>query len=69
VYVLSKGSVEEMKINIETKPVSMIRIDRSLVIAGMDSTLTSFNLKGKKNFSLLLPGQIVSLQCVQMIKG
>jgi len=52
VYVVSKGSVEEMKINIESKPVSMIRVDKTLVIAGMDNSISTFSLKGKKTNTL-----------------
>jgi len=52
VYVVSKGSVEEMKINIESKPVSMIRVDKTLVIAGMDNSISTFSLRGKKTNTL-----------------
>ena len=52
VYIVSKGSVEEMKINIETKPESMVRIDETLVVAGMDNSVIGFTLKGKRSYTL-----------------
>jgi len=69
VYLVSKGQVDEMKIQIESKPVGMVRIDRNLVIAGMDNTIKAFTLKGKKSYAVQLPEQIVSISSMPVLKG
>jgi len=40
----------------------MVRIDKTLIIAGMDNTLQSYYLKGKKNWTITLPSEIVAVQ-------
>lgn len=39
----------------------MVRLDKSLVIAGMDNILQSYYLKGKKNYSILMPVEICGI--------
>ena len=48
-------------IQIESKPVGIARCDKTLLIAGMDNTLQSYYLKGKKNFVVKMPSEIVSI--------
>ena len=47
--------------SIESKPMGIILYEKQLVIGGMNSTLNSFYLKGKKNFALLMPYPIVDI--------
>ena len=47
--------------SIESKPMGIILYEKQLVIGGMNSTLNSFYLKGKKNFSLIMPYPIVDI--------
>jgi hypothetical protein len=47
----------------------MVRIDKSLVIAGMDNSIKAFTLKGKKSYSVQLPEQIVSINPMPISKG
>ena len=68
-YQVSKNNVEEMKIQIESKPVGMARIDKTLVIAGMDNTIKAFTLKGKRSYQVQLPEQIVSINAMPVLKG
>lgn len=55
VYTIRSGRVVEPTYTLESKPIGLVRLEKTLVIACMDSTLHSFYIKGKKNFSLPLP--------------
>jgi Bardet-Biedl syndrome 1 protein len=37
-------------------------MDKTILVAGMDNTIQSFYLKGKKNFSVQMPSEILALQ-------
>lgn len=52
IYQIKNGSVQEQIISIESKPLGLVRFEKSILVAGMDNTIQSFYLKGKKNFSL-----------------
>ena len=47
----------------------MARVDKHLLIAGMDNTLQSYFLKGKKNWSIQLPSEIVSVSKMDHTKN
>jgi hypothetical protein len=56
VYIIRQGAVlTELYYSIDSKPIGMARLEKTIVIAGMNSTLYSFFLKGKKNFNLVMP--------------
>lgn len=62
VYLVRNGEVAtEITFAIESRPISMVLFEKQLVIAGMNNTLHSFYLKGKKNFTLTLPAPIIDL--------
>ena len=61
-YLIRNGEVvPDFVYTIESKPVGMLIFDKQVVIAGMNNTLHSFYLKGKKNFQLLLPSPILDI--------
>lgn len=61
-YLIRNGEVvPEFVYTIESKPVGMLIFDKQVVIAGMNNTLHSFYLKGKKNFQLLMPCPIIDI--------
>ncbi len=68
VYMISKGKVESV-IQIDSKPIGFAKLDKSLIIAAMDNTLQSFSVRGKKNFSISLPSQIVSIVKMESSRG
>ena len=47
----------------------MARIDKTLVIAGMDNTIKAFTLKGKRSYQVQPPEQIVSINSMPVLKG
>jgi Bardet-Biedl syndrome 1 protein len=62
VYLIRNGEVvPEFVYTIESKPVGMLIFDKQVIIAGMNNSLHSFYLKGKKNFQLLMPCPIVDI--------
>lgn len=61
VYVIRNGELSEQIFSIDSKPIGLILFDKQLVIAGMNSTIHSFYLKGKKNFHIQMPSTITSI--------
>jgi Bardet-Biedl syndrome 1 protein len=61
IYIIKNGEIQDQMFSIESKPMGFILYEKQLVIGGMNSTLNSFYLKGKKNFSLLMPHPIVDI--------
>jgi Bardet-Biedl syndrome 1 protein len=62
VYVIKNNEVmTDQVFSIESKPVGLLLFEKQVVIAGMNSSLHSFYLKGKKNFQLTLPSTIVDI--------
>ena len=62
VYVVRNAEVaSETVFAIESRPMAMVLFEKQLVIAGMNNTLHSFYLKGKKNFSLTLPAPVIDI--------
>lgn len=55
IYFFKNGVLQELEYRIDSKPVGMIKLEKTIVVAGMNSTLYSFYLKGKKNFGITMP--------------
>jgi Bardet-Biedl syndrome 1 protein len=50
-YIVS-GDKVETQIKIDSKPISIARLDKSLVVAAIDNTVQCYSTKGKKNWSI-----------------
>ena len=61
VYVIRNGELTDQCFTIETKPVGLILFEKQIVIAGMNNSLHSFYLKGKRNFNLIMPAPILDI--------
>ena len=61
IYQIRQGKVQDQEISIESKPVGLLRLDKQIVVAGMDNVVQSFYLKGKKSFSMTMPSEICTL--------
>jgi Bardet-Biedl syndrome 1 protein len=55
VYVIKNGVVTAQVYDIESKPVGMVYIEKSIVVAGMNNVISSYYGKGKKNYSIYMP--------------
>lgn len=58
----------DMTYDIESKPVGLCKIDKSIVIGGMNNVIHSFFSKGKKNYSIYLPSTITNMEKMVMKK-
>ena len=56
-------------VHIESKPVGMIKLEKTLVIAGMNRNVYSFYNKGKINFTKKMPADITDIQKMQVQSG
>jgi hypothetical protein len=66
VYCYSKEKLNPAPvISIDSKPLGMIKMERTIILAGMDNAIHSFYLKGKKNFSVQLKTEIVAIEKLQ----
>jgi len=52
--IIRNGILSEQFFRIESKPIGFLRFDKQLIIAGMNQTLNSFYMKGKKNYSITM---------------
>lgn len=59
----------EQEIAIESKPVGLVKFEKSLIVAGMDKTVQSFYLKGKKNWNITMPGEICTIAKMEHAKA
>jgi len=69
IYQIKAGKVLEHEITIESKPVGLVKFDKSLIVAGMDKTVQSFYLKGKKNWTVTMPGEICTIAKMEHAKA
>lgn len=53
----------------QAKILSIIRNEKSIVVATMDNHLHSYHPQGKKNFSIKLPAQITCLDLMDCKKS
>ena len=56
-----KGVIQEQEISIDSKPVGMVRFQKTLVLAGMDNSIQSFFLRGRKNYQLSMPSEVCGI--------
>ncbi|KAF0976347.1 hypothetical protein FDP41_004653 [Naegleria fowleri] len=66
VYTIKNGEVSGVVIELESHPVTMVRIDKTFVIGLMNSTIHCFNTRGKKQYSIYLPAPIKDMEVLDM---
>lgn len=68
-YKIKNGLVSQnFVVHIESKPMGLIKLDRTLVIGGINQNLYSFYLKGRLNFMKKMPAEIADLCKVDIRK-
>lgn len=61
-YQIKNGNVSNsFKVHIESKPTGLVKLDKTLVIAGMNQNLYSFYNKGRLNFTKAMPAEITDI--------
>lgn len=68
-YQIKQDKVLEQEIAIESKPIGLVKFEKSIVIAGMDNTVQSFYLKGKKNWCISMPSEICTIAKMEHTKA
>ena len=61
IYQYRAGKVSDHEISIESKPVGLVKFEKSIVVAGMDNTMQCFYFKGKKSWSISMPAEICAI--------
>jgi Bardet-Biedl syndrome 1 protein len=55
VYVVKNGILTNKVYDIESRPVGIVYLDKTIVVAGMNNVVSSYYGKGKKNYSIYMP--------------
>ncbi|KAG7396657.1 Bardet-Biedl syndrome 1 protein [Phytophthora boehmeriae] len=62
VFMIKNGELLKSVIELESPACGLVQLEKSIVIASMSRKLTSYHLKGKKNWSLTMSDDIVALE-------
>lgn len=67
VYLYKGGKIStSFNVRIESKPLGLLKLDKTLVLAGMNKNLYSFYNKGRLNFIKTLPAEITDIQKMEV---
>ncbi len=62
IYVIKGGALTNQVYDIGSKPVGMVYLDKSIVVASMNNVVSSYYGKGKKNYSIYMPCSITNIE-------
>ncbi len=54
IQIISKDKVETT-IKIDSKPICLTRMEKSIIVSSIDNAVSSYTLKGKKLWSITMP--------------
>lgn len=66
VYTIKNGELLKTVIELEATPCGLLQLEKSMVVASMNRKLTSYHLKGKKNWSLTMADDIVAIEAFSL---
>ncbi|KAE9032375.1 Bardet-Biedl syndrome 1 [Phytophthora rubi] len=66
VYMVKNGELLKSVIELESPACGLVQLEKSIVIASISRKLTSYHLKGKKNWSLTMSDDIVALEAFSL---
>eukprot|EP00947_MAST-08B_sp_MAST-8B-sp1_P003262 g3262.t1 len=58
IYTIKNGEVMGTVIQLETQICGLVRLQKNILVGCVDQAVHSFHIKGKKNYSLLMPAPI-----------
>jgi hypothetical protein len=62
VYLYKGGKIStSFNVRIESKPLGLLKLDKTIILAGMNKNLYSFYNKGRLNFIKTLPSEITEI--------
>ncbi|KAL1129834.1 hypothetical protein AAG570_012778 [Ranatra chinensis] len=65
IYLLKSGNIRYI-CQLSSLPVSMVLVSRNIVITSMDCTLQSISMKGRKQWSVSLPGNVTCMTAMPL---
>lgn len=68
VYTIKNGTVTSTVIELQSHPVGLVRMQKSIYVGTMDNTIHCYHIKGTKSFSLYMPCRITNLQLLKTRK-
>lgn len=67
IYLFKNNKVNaNFVVRVESKPVGLIKLDKTIVMAAMNRNLYSFYNKGRLNFTKQLPSEIIDIQKMEV---
>jgi len=67
VYLFKNGKISSsFNVRIESKPLGLVKLDKTIILAGMNKNLYSFYNKGRLNFIKTLPAEITDIQKMEI---
>lgn len=69
IFAIKGGEVVQSVIEIGNKIISLLRLDKTIVVGSIDNYYHSFYLNGNKNFSISLPDSISCMESFDFKKG
>ncbi|EFC46696.1 predicted protein [Naegleria gruberi] len=66
VYTIKNGEVSGVVIELESHPVSIVKIDKTFAIGLMNNSIHCYNTRGKKQYSIYLPSNIKDMEVLEM---
>jgi len=51
----------EAIISLDSKPVGMVKMEKTILVAAMDCSIHSFYLKGKRNFTINVNEEVLAI--------
>ncbi|OQS06492.1 bardet-Biedl syndrome 1 family protein [Thraustotheca clavata] len=62
IYTIKNGELLKSVVELESPACALLQMDKSIIVACMDRKITSYHLKGKKNWSMVMPQDIVAME-------
>ncbi len=62
IYTIKNGEVLKTAIELESPSCGLLNLEKSILVACMNRKITSYHLKGKKNWSITMPEDITALE-------
>ncbi|KAF0718135.1 Aste57867_1873 [Aphanomyces stellatus] len=66
VYTVKNGELLRSVIELESPACALLQMDKSILVACMDRKIISYHLKGKKNWSMTMPQDIVAMEAMNL---
>ncbi|ETV92493.1 hypothetical protein H310_13179 [Aphanomyces invadans] len=66
VYTVKNGELLRSVIELESPACGLLQMDKSIIVACVDGKVISYHLKGKKNWSMAMPHDIVALEAMNL---